>query len=596
MKADTVQLAQVFGLHTRYQVPLFQRPYVWQKDRQWQPLWDDILAVATRLTDESSTNDDLSHFMGAIVVDQEVHANGPSVRIVIDGQQRLTTLQLIIAAARSLSTRHGEAATTQKLESLLYIPSFLLADPADRLMVVPTNADRAAFAAAIEHEGKPPVPLPKGDSAHVLAAYRFFEAVIKEWVLDPADGDTPEVKLQALARTIWELLRLVVIALEPGDDAQTIFETMNARGTPLLAADLVKNYLFRQIEAASGTAAAEHAYHDQWSRFDKHYWREVVGQGRLRRPRIDILLTHWLTLRTSDEVSAQSVFEPFRAYAARRGAADILADLDETAGIYANFDEFDAHGIEGTFFHRLDVMQTTTMMPVVLWIFGPSGIGEPADRRRAIRALESWLVRRMLCRMTTKAYNTVALNLLKHLSAFTPTADEVVGFLVGLSTDSQLWPDDARVLEALRSLPYYEVLTRRRLRMVLDAVEARLHDSKVGPFTDRDRLTIEHVMPQKWDLHWPLPEGADDLAARIERDAAKHRLGNLALVTTALNSSLSNAPWISMSGSSKRTELSKYSQYLINKDVIDQAAWGEEQIAVRGEKLAQSILKIWPRG
>src|SRR4051812_42277149 len=114
MKANTVKLAEIFGAHTRYRVPLFQRPYVWQKDKQWQPLWDDLKEVAERQTDSNPANDEVAHFMGAIVVDQEVRANGPNSRLLIDGQQRLTTLQLVIAAARTLALGNGDEQTIAK--------------------------------------------------------------------------------------------------------------------------------------------------------------------------------------------------------------------------------------------------------------------------------------------------------------------------------------------------------------------------------------------------------------------------------------------------------------------------------------------------
>ena len=146
-----------------------------------------------------------------------------------------------------------------------------------------------------------------------------------------------------------------------------------------------------------------------WSAFDKRYWRQDVGQGRSRRPRIDVLLTHWLVLRTEDEFSFQAVYAHFRDYADKvKDAHGLLTDLDATASIFQGFDEYDPYGPEGTFFHRLDVMETTTFVPVVLRIFGPGGIVDESDRRRALRVIESWLVRRMICRQTTKNYNTIA--------------------------------------------------------------------------------------------------------------------------------------------------------------------------------------------
>jgi len=595
MKANTVKLAEIFGAHTRYRVPLFQRPYVWEKDKQWQPLWDDLREVAERQTDINPANDTFAHFMGAIVVDQEVNADSLNTRLLIDGQQRLTTLQLVIAAARVLAQQEDEQQTIAKLEALLFIPAFLLKDPKDRLSLTPTNYDRAAFAAAIEFDGKPASPLSKNDSAHILTAYSFFRGAIAEW-LEEESEDSKVEKLRALAQTLWDLLRLVVIALEHGDDAQAIFETLNARGTPLLAADLVKNFLFRGIENQGGELASQQAYDKYWSRFDQRPWREEVGQGRARRPRIDILLTYWIMLESQEEVNFQAVFEAFSRHIRGADPQAVLQRLDATAEVYEGFRGLDPYGTEGTFFHRLDVLESTTFMPAVLFMFGPTGIRDKGSRETALRAIESWLVRRMICRMTTKNYNTVALGLLRELSSqAVPSGEVVVDYLLRQSGESQRWPDDDDVREAVRTVPFYTTITRRRLRMVLDAIEASMHDSKVGPFADRDRLTIEHVLPQSWEMWWPLPAAGDQLQNRIDRDMAKHRLGNLALVTQGLNSALSNAPWVSGQGPSKREALRRYSQYLINKDVIDEPGWDESRIVARGEKFAKIILQLWPK-
>ena len=106
MRADTVKLAQIFGSHTRQRVPLFQRPHVWQKDRRWQLLRVGLREVAEGQMDANPPNYDFAHFLGAIV-DQEVTANAPSLRLAVDGQQRLTTLRLVIAATRALAVQHG---------------------------------------------------------------------------------------------------------------------------------------------------------------------------------------------------------------------------------------------------------------------------------------------------------------------------------------------------------------------------------------------------------------------------------------------------------------------------------------------------------
>jgi hypothetical protein len=597
LKADTLDLTRIFEPTFRYFVPLFQRPYVWEMEKQWQPLWEDLRSVAERLTDSSDTNDDVPHFLGAIVIAQPwAPVADLSPRTVIDGQQRLATLQLVIAAARAVASALGAETTSKKLDALLRVPDYLAEKPDDRLKFIPTNADRAAFRVALEHDGEDVGTLSPDDSTRILEAYRFFRGEIDNWVADGSDGDGTLIKLDALTKALRQLVRVVVISLEPADNAQAIFETLNARGTPLLAADLIKNYLFQR--AADAHLRAEDLHRTYWSAFDLKPWRREVGQGRARRPRIDVFLGHWLTMTAVDEVPWQQLFVKFRAYAEgnRPNVEALLSDLARASKVFDAFDHFPSGSPEALFFYRLDVLETTTVMPVVLWIFGPRGITDPADRRRALAAIESWLVRRLLCRLTTKNYNQVMLALLKELEArAVASSATVVSYLAGLSGESQAWPRDEQLLENLRTQPYYTTLLRGRLRMVLEAIEADMRTSMGTPFADWARLTIEHALPQDWQTFWPLPEGADPLVATIARDSAKHRLGNLTLITQPLNSSLSNAAWVSEPGKpAKRDVLNQFNTLMLNKAIIAADTWDEAAIAARGEKLGTIVARIWP--
>ena len=327
-------------------------------------------------------------------------------------------------------------------------------------------------------------------------------------------------------------------------------------------------------------------------------WRDDVGQGRTRRPRIDVFLTHWLTMKSEGEVSWQSLFDDFRKWTAatKPGVEGLVIDLTDNARIFDGFDAYPVGSHEQLFFYRLGVMESNTAFPVILWLFGPNGIADPEERRRALGVIESWLVRRMLRRLTPKAYNQVFLALLKHLAQDgNPSAAKISEFLALRTGDSQEWPRDDAVLESLRTLPYYTSIPRSRLRMVLEAVEADMRGALVGPFTAWGSLSIEHVLPQEWRSHWPLSPSVDELKAGIDRDAAKHRLGNLSLVTHPLNSSLSNAPWTAPTGqASKREALREFNVLMLNKSLVDLESWDESSIAERGERLAQRILRIWP--
>jgi hypothetical protein len=591
MKADTVDLAAIFGKPVHYLVPLYQRPYVWTREDQWEPLWQDVVEVAERLLDNTPANDAIPHFLGAVVLEQTLVPSGMiEARLVIDGQQRLITLQLLVAAARSLAIERDLDGPRQMFEKLLFNESFLVKRPGEELKVVPTFRDRVPFR---ESMGDGVVASTGGQRIH--QAYRFFRNAIRDWA-DEGGDDEYTGRLDALSTAIWKRLIVVTIDLDRGDNAQVIFETLNARGTPLLAADLIKNHLF-QTATIQG-ADIDALYEQYWHLLDTDWWREDVKQGRLTRPRLDIFLNHWLAMSTGNEVVSHQLFPEFKRYLAsgNKQAADVLADLARYGSVYETFEKEPRTTELGLFLDRLAVMDVTTAYPALLWLLGPEGLTDERERGPALRAVESWLVRRMLTRQTTKNYNVVFLALLRHVRqaarkrGSAPLASDVVEFLAGLRGESQFWPKAAAARVALESLPIYVVLSQSRLRMVLEALEQGMYTGLTEKVQLPPSLTIEHVLPQDWEREWPLPDGADPAQARFERDEAKHRLGNLTLVTAKLNPKMSNGPW-----PVKRQALQQYSVLLMSADIRNAEIWDENAIARRSAKLAEVALMVWTR-
>lgn len=589
MKADTVGLAAVFGSQVRYMVPLFQRPYVWTREDQWEPLWQDVQAVADRQLDDAPSNDRIPHFLGAIVLEQTLVPTGRVVpRSVVDGQQRLTTLQLLLAAARSVAEEYELDDARRTFEKLLVNESFLVND--DYLYkVLPTERDRAAFREAMA-DG---VAAATGKH-RIHEAFRFFRESVHAWVSDGADVDIIERRVEALSTVLWDLLVMVTIDLEPGDNAQIIFETLNARGTPLLAGDLIKNHIF-QVASLQGADIGK-LYAEQWAVLDSDWWREEVRRGRLRQPRLDAFLNHWLAMRTGNEVVSHDLFPSFKRYLAdgQKQAEGVLEDLARYAHVYESFEKEPATTDLGRFLYRLSVMEVTTVYPALLWLLGPEGLPDQSERQSAIRAIESWLIRRLLTRMTTKNYNVVFLALLNVVRskalAESAKAQHVIEFLAGLSGESQVWPTDAAIRSTLRSLPLYAALPRSRTRMVLEALEEASHSGLSEKVILPHDLTVEHVLPQEWAAHWPLPDTDDPSAARDRRDLLKHTLGNLTLVTGRLNPKLSNGAW-----PEKRAALNQYSVLLISADIRQSETWDETAIVARTERLTDKALAVWQR-
>ena len=199
----------------------------------------------------------------------------------------------------------------------------------------------------------------------------------------------------------------------------------------------------------------------------------------------------------------------------------------------------------------------------------------------------------MVCRMTTRGYSQLTLALLGQLHADGPgQADEtIIRHLAGQASEAYLWPDDGRLGDAFRSLPLYRLLTRARLRMVLEGVEGQLRTPLTEQSQPDHNLSIEHVMPQHWQQHWPLDiDGADSQEA-ARRARMIHAIGNLTLVMQRLNATVSNGPW-----TAKRDALGEHSVLFLNKDLLDHAGdeWDEAAIEERGRRLAGLAAAAWP--
>ncbi|MER5418214.1 DUF262 domain-containing protein [Streptosporangium roseum] len=613
MKADTHTPAEIFGRDIRYLIPLFQRPYVWNKTDQWEPLWEDVRAVAEQVLEGKKgiygAQEIPPHFLGAIVLEQQW---SPSVfipvRHVIDGQQRLTTLQILLDAAQLVAERHGLPMDAQALQALVLNRKELTENPDEVFKVWPTDRDQDAFRIVMDNEQDVPAELM---TSTIAQAHRFFVETLTEWVEPDGDSDKCKRRITALTHALRSFLKLVVIDLEPGDNAQVIFETLNHRGTPLLAADLIKNLVFQLATAQSEDLKS--LYELYWKPFDSNHWRRNVRQGRLYRPYVDIFLQHWLTMQRLHEVPADRVFSEFREYmrTSELAAWEVMRDLAADAKVYEELENLPWDSTEGTFYYRvIRVMEATVVGPFLLWILRwPEELMPPSQRLKALTSMESWLARRMLCKLPTKGYNRILLDLLQELDRKGPqvAGDVTEAFFADTTANAGYWPSDQEVVQAMQRLRVYKDLTQTRLRMVLEALE----DDRRGKWAEhehcpRGRLTIEHVMPQSWGEHW----GGDvtDHPSRQRRDHSVQTLGNLTLVNERLNPKLSNRPWTDIEVQArglvdpepvvgKRTLLLRHTTLKLNAEIVtDQPdAWTEEAIAARSTALAERIIRIWPR-
>ena len=599
MKADTLTLKALFQKDVRYVIPTFQRPYVWNQDDQWEPLWNDVRNTAERYIDElahAGGNNPLAeertgtHFMGAVVLQQQPTASAEiETRSVIDGQQRLTTAQILMDAAQEVFDEIGAEGEARRV-SRLVLNAYADGDEAFKLW--PTSLDQEPFRAAMVNGAA----TEKHRDSLIVKAHDFFRLQIREWIEAALTDEERAERIHALEAALFGLLEVVVIDLASADDAFVIFETLNARGTPLLASDLVKNFVLQT--ATAGGLDADELYTQDWQPLEEPWWREEIRQGRIVRPRLDVFLNYWLVMETAEEVQSHEVFPKFKLHVENEGKAiaDVVGQARQVSKTYRDFASVDPASRVGTFLYRWRIVDAGTTTPVLLWLFSqPDHVVAEEHRLQAIDALESFLVRRMICRMTTKDYNKLFLELMSRLHDSDPgdAAETLVTYLAGQQSESRRWPTDSEVEHAVLDLPLYRLLTRRRLRMILETIEDDLRGVLAEEaHVARGTLTIEHVMPQSWEEHWPLGPVSDRFRAELERERLLHSLGNLTLVNSKLNPKLSNAHW-----ASKSETLADHTVLHLNKHLVNtykDRAWDEAAIRERGAALARVVLRTWP--
>lgn len=617
MKADALNPRELFGTTVHYEIPAFQRPYVWTLEDQWQPLWQDVRRVAEKVVaaggDEAALEAVGGHFLGAVVFKLKSATAGDVTRqSVIDGQQRSTTLQIMLDAVHEALLSRGHEVEAEAIEELILNQAKRFAGRPERFKLWPSRSDRAAFEYAMDNTGS------HASDHLIVEAHEFFLAGVDRWLAGVVDegelavGDETS-RVAALADVVQSRLYVVAINLTGHDDDQVIFETLNDRGTPLLKADLIKNWIFQ---------VGEHMHADidtwpekYWADFDDSWWREEITQGRHLRSRIDIFLQYWLTMRRSEEVLTDEVFREFVAYAkplmtTAQDAEVLLNELRRDANTFRGFAQLSRDSVEGRFYGRVvESLELASTTPLLLWMLSDNHRVPTYQIAIALGALESWVIRRTLLRSTMKDVNKMMVAILTALDQVdvSEVGNAVRNYLANQTSDARIWPSDEDMISSLPGTKLYGNVRQSRLRVVLEALELRMRTHRHEAVSIPPKLSVEHVMPQGWRSHWdPEPKRSPEEAA--SRDKLVNTLGNLTLVTSDLNGTLSHRPWTDSEtaqlrtngenkGLGKRSLLNKYSVLLLSRDIVDHhvQSWTEDHIRQRSVKLAEVLCEVWPR-
>jgi uncharacterized protein with ParB-like and HNH nuclease domain len=612
MHTDAQPPHKIFNMPQQFVVPLFQRRYRWSEDKQWDPLWRDIQRVAERLL-EAGRDTVNSHFLGAVVLQQvEIPTGSLQEKTIIDGQQRLTTLQLLMDAVHGELLKVGAKQAAARLGTLVENGEQFRETIEERFKVRPTHEDRPQFDSVMAAEHPVDYTVLKkalvvdgtktAKNYRILDAHEFFAAKSREWLM--ADGeDQAGRRGEVLDKVLREYLEIVVIDLSVDENSQEIFETLNSRGVELTAADLIKNFVFQRLRLDNPGSVIESVYNDFWRDFDRlAFWDEEESLGRLTQKRSSAFLGYWLTSQTGEETVLSEVFYRFKnlvLYDLNIPMLELLGRIKKSAAAYKELVEASFRK-EGDlkrpelFMYRIKCLDSNLAKAIVLTLVDEQHKFESSQIDEVLDIVESWICRRAILQKSTKRYNYIFADVVKTIRASTPenVVSSVRSYFESESSETSYWPDDEEISLELQSRNMYR--RRARGRMILEAVEDYYRgwknsgvSSSGTPRVSRMVYSIEHLIPRGWDKNWKLPPSITE----AERDERVQLIGNLTLVTKSLNSSLSNDAW-----DKKKATLAERDIGFMNKKIIaaHSSEWTDADVDGRAKDLGVIVLELWP--
>jgi len=560
MKATERTLQQILHAGDQYVIPVFQRYYTWEK-ANWDQLWEDVLAVAEHSADAAR------HFMGSIVCVPEAHVPGvvPAYQ-VIDGQQRLTTLSLLLAAVRDGAAEKGWNELAAEVEENYLIHRFKKGQ--ERYKVHPRLRDRTAYFGVID---KIADRVADAGESRVLKAYDYHRSRLTAERLLGA-----EEKLRAFFTVLTTRVDFVSITLS-GESPYKIFKSLNSTGVDLEQGDLIRNHVFMALPAAEQDAFDD----DQWRPLEKHFDVDGKLDGRSFAAFFRDAL-----MRNGAYVGEDEIYESFekqfplskvKPIDVARGFAKRAKHYDWIRGVNAHPDATVDDALRS-----IRGLRATTAFPTVMALLEAQDAGKlkMSDLRTALASISSFILRRYVCGEGSRAYGRWFCAACRELGD--EPLKNLSGFLKGKG-----WPDDATFVSKFERMNLYSSKYDREVLLNLEnALQASSERVAL------DKCWIEHVMPQtivesdEDGAKWVAALGADWKRVKGEWEATP---GNLTLVGYDYNIQMQNKPF------EEKQPVLAASKVYMNRHFADPLLknWNEDAIKKRARGLAELAARVW---
>lgn len=552
MDARKGNIFEILNGNKQFLIPVYQRYYSWDIE-QCRRLWNDIVDMQKR--------NKAGHFVGSIVnIAEQAMPTGVQKYMIIDGQQRMTTLTLLLLALRDYAIQHPEDTTinSRRIDNMLLKNEYEVGDERYKLLL--TETDRDILIRLVESK-----PIPDGTKSRLIDNYKFFSGKIADRDLQPAEIYESIGKLQIVNITLDRTM----------DDAQAIFESLNSTGKELSESDLIRNYVLMGLEPSEQTYVYEHL----WRPMEQLFVYETQDSV------MDSFFRHYLTMKLTRIPKQGRVYEEFKLYHLNcefGTIRELCQDLLNYAKFYTDIVFKRSNNAElKRLYEDIVDLRMEVSYPFLLKVHNDCAEGTitEGNLKEILRLCISYVLRRSICDIPTNSMNKTFATLRNSIRP-DDYMNSVKAFFVLQDTYKE-FPDNDKFMDAFMSRDIY---TMRARNYILSRLE---NFGNKAPIII-ENYTIEHIMPQNTSLS---PEWQHDLGVNWKeiQKTYIHTIGNLTL--TAYNSEMSDRPFMdkmNMPGGFKESALR------LNAYLVKLTEWNEDHIKERAQQLAAKAVQIWP--
>lgn len=591
-----------------WRIPVYQRHYAWSSDEDFGPIqsfWETAKKQTIARLDKDAAKPH-PHYFGAILVEPKPEPLKSVQKYdVVDGQQRLTTINLAMFAIIRVAGQYGHK---QKMQNEL--AEYIFNNPAERKnqKLVPTNFDRIQFDNLLSStfndlsELKQKGDNGKSKNSRIVQSCDFFVDEFEKFIEYKKESNAANEMeiINALIDTIVNGFHLILIPLEKDDESQKVFESLNNMGKQLTTFDLIRNDVFYRADKEERGSDEKLFYSKPWQQFEDPFWEESFGQIK-KVTHIEAYIARMLRAKKKGYLSMErnSIVQEYKNFAQDQKKVTVsvsreieaiseyvdvykhLVDQNNTNPLGSDFDF-------GYFYYKL--CNNMDFYPT-LFIIAKCEKSN-AEKQRMVNLLESYVIRRHICDLTSKNYNMFATDIFRDSGDLPSYATLYESLNNSPENKARLFPSNQEVKSACLSENFYK---NKAKKYIFDRIVDREARVTMDEKCDTDGLTIDHIIPRAWRDNdgWrnALLKISNEVDIGVDIDIKINTIGNLTPMSRGRNAAKSNHGWDGEKGARKLLDRCGLP---FTRKLADNESWGLEDVLARSEELSAIICEIWP--